>query len=443
MPRSKKPQIPPTPAKNKQVPVEPGIYLRHTGKLVVPVWDPVKGGRTYTHPDVPKGGFPGTEEGLKAARAFKERVEAEKAERARTGTAQAMCDQYAKAWPKTHPRPEESSNRVMGRNVRQFARDFEGVPMSWVSRRMARLYIHGGPVPADASPRFRAIVEGWKGTQVVEGQMVAVPHSGYKWIRAMWNDAANDEVVPRNPFAALGVSNGRGRADVVMLTGDELDQLVACAEKEWGDFGGRMIGPAIRVAAGTGMRPGELFASRWPWIDWEEDELHVKRQLDSVTREEKLPGKERRARRKTRRIPLIPMVRAALQVLREGRRTDTDLVLYTQTGVQFDQRSWWYYWDPVRRRFWKQLPASRREDIDPGFDFYELRHYFGSYLGALRGPGGEVLVSPQDIAEMLGHKDGGKLAMELYIHTDSDAARGRVKAAVLASQQRQGAAESG
>jgi integrase len=69
-----------------------------------------------------------------------------------------------------------------------------------------------------------------------------------------------------------------------------------------------------------------------------------------------------------------------------------------------------HYWPPVAR-------SVGRPDLTP----YCLRHYYGTLL-ARKG------LAPYEIAAMMGHKDGGKLAMDRYIHV-TERARQKVAAA--------------
>jgi integrase len=70
-------------------------------------------------------------------------------------------------------------------------------------------------------------------------------------------------------------------------------------------------------------------------------------------------------------------------------------------------------------RYWSML---RKLANRPGLDFYELRHAAATML-LERG------VTPWDVAQQLGHTDGGQLVMEVYGHPSEAGARSRVLAA--------------
>jgi integrase len=386
--------------------VAEGIYRRDSGRYVVPIYDPATGNKRYSHPRVPRGGFATLEE----ARAFKRWLADDREEAA----AALTCGEFARSWTRTHPRGE-STNQHNGERVRAFVRDFDGMSVRDVTPQMARLWTFGGPAPK----MLEKTVAGWKGVKRVDGELVVPSHeSNYRAVRAMFSDIVRDGVLDRSPFSALGVSEGKGRRDAVMLTAAELELLVDCAGEEWGVYGETVVGPMIAVAAGTGMRPGELRAMRWSWIDWEADAIEVRAALNDRTGKETRP-KSGRGPGHTRTVAMLPMVREALRKVPR----DAEHVFTTQNGSLLRQRTHWYYWNPVRSRFHGRLPAGRREVIPGDFDWYELRHYFGSYL-ASRG------VSPYDIADQMGHVDGGVLAQKTYIHTESEDARARVLAAV-------------
>lgn len=395
--------------------VEPGIYRRANGKLVVPIYDPATGKKRYSHPDHPRGGFPNTREGLKAARAFKRRMEREKAEAPPTAV---TCDEYAKRWPDTHPRGDRTNfdNRYA---LRPFVRDFAGVPMQHVTRPLARLWVAGGPVPRELERQAKT----WSDVERRDGQLWAKDHRWcYKVVRAMWNDARNDFGWTGSPFNALRVEGYKGRRGATMLSTGQLNRLVATAGEVWGDFGRSMVGPMIDFAAATGMRPGELYALRWPWVDWEAGEVTARKMLQARTGKEKTPKRGgANPDNPVRTIALLPRAEAALRTLREMRRTDDDHVFYVQSGKRMSQRTHWYYWAPVRKRFWERLEPGEREEIDAGFDFYELRHWFGSTLAAAG-------VSAFDIADQMGNSP--EECMRTYVHTRSEDARDRVRRAV-------------
>ena len=86
-------------------------------------------------------------------------------------------------------------------------------------------------------------------------------------VRAMFNDALDEEVVASNPFANLRLPQGRGRRDLVVLSGQELGDLADTALRTLGEYGSAFRA-CIIFAAYVGLRPAELFMLRWTDLDF-------------------------------------------------------------------------------------------------------------------------------------------------------------------------------
>jgi integrase len=188
----------------------------------------------------------------------------------------------------------------------------------------------------------------------------------------------------------------------------------------------------IEVAAWTGLRPGELFllarrpspsddeASRVNWVDFRTGEIVVDWQLNSKTRRRGIPKWDSR-----RRVALLPAAERALMSLPDDGTAEP--IFRTQRGKVFTQRTQFYYWDAIRTAFTAQLPAGhwlrqriQRDPENGNLDFYELRHFFGTKLAQ---PPGEIrAATPYEIAQQMGHKDGGQLAYARYVHLNVDVA---------------------
>lgn len=364
----------------RQVRVAEGIYRRggKNGPLYVAVWRPDKGKRGG------KEWYSGAVHGfttIPQAKAFKRRKEEE---RSVVGTSRETVASYFERWCLTeHKRSQKVTNQHNRSQVQKYADD------------------HGDKVMAEVRPvdaQRWAAENPWRAPQV----------------RAMFSDAVRDGVLDSNPFRSLKLPREihEGRRDIIVLTEEELGLLVQTAREEHGDYG-VVYGAMITVAAYTGMRPAEMYGLRWSDIDWERDELHIRRQYRSRTGEMDLPKSGSK-----RTIVLLPEAAAAFKLV--PRRADSEQVWFTRQGKPMSQRVQHYNWDPVRRAFWNKLPPGRRDDIPKDFDWYDLRHRFGTYLA-------EMGCSPYEIAAMMGHRDGGQLAMSRYIHLAEDRARRGVK----------------
>lgn len=333
--------------------------FRRGSKWVARVYDPLTKGQRHV----------GTYATRKQAKAAEAEAVARIGEQ-RPGGDESV-ESFAGRWTRDYPRPKKSTNIHNAQMVSRFAREFGERALRSVSRPEARAFAlaHPGNAPA---------------------------------VRAMYSDAVEDGLADLNPFAGLRIAKGRGRKDIVPITLPDLERLLKVAGVVWGDYGETTYRALISTAAYTGMRPGELHALEWSDIDFREGQIRVERQFSSRANEVTAVKNDRP------RTIVLPAP-AAGDLKRISR--EDPLVFLTQRGSHFTQRSHFYYWNPVRAAFGR-----------PQMDFYELRHFCGSYLADLG-------VSPMDIAVQLGHQDGGRLAQELYIHAYEDNARDRIKRA--------------
>lgn len=284
-------------------------------------------------------------------------------------------DEFAATWVERYPRAKESTNRHHSEGIRLVAKDFEGRRMDSIPRPEARQY--------------------------------ALRHVGrWKAVRAMFSDAVRDRVISENPFTNLRLPESRGRKDLVVPTDAEIETLLACAARKWKEYGIRVYGPMIELAAFTGLRPGEMYALRWTDIDFKADTLTVERQYNTHVSAFTAPKNG-----KSRTLALHPRAASAIGRMPQVREE----ICSTPQGKMFTGRVAHYYWDPIRTGLGR-----------PELDFYSLRHYFGTYLARL-GPSKGI--GPVEIAQAMGHQDGGKLAMERYIHLADIDARNTLKRA--------------
>lgn len=279
--------------------------------------------------------------------------------------------EFVERWERDFKRPRASTNRHNHYMARAFVAEFGERPMVSITRREAREF----------ALRHRGSV----GT-----------------VRALFNDALDEESVSANPFAKLRLPQSRGRRDLVVLSAGEVRDLADLSLDLFGPYG-PTFRSCVLFAAWVGLRPGELFALTWD--DVQGDEVLIRRSLGStgeVTRPKN--GRERR-------VILPPEASHALRSM--PRRADTDLVFTTSTGRRFSKTSHFYYWNVLR------AAAGRA-----GMDFYELRHFCATHLLDTCG------LSAADVAVQLGHTDGGALVMSVYGHPSEDLARERIRRAV-------------
>ena len=279
--------------------------------------------------------------------------------------------EFADRWMDDYPRTAESTTLHYRQQIRALVRDFGHLTLAQIDRPTARRWALDN-------------------------------RSSWQAARAMFSDACRDDLCEANPFTNMRIQSGRGRRDLVVPTEAEVTELVAHAAKVHKAWGERVYGPLIQFAAYTGCRPGELFGLDWRHVDRRGQTVHVERQWNP-----KLKKMTKTKNGRARTIYLTPPAAEALD-----RLPDTGSALFlSPTGSRMGGQTSHYYWHPVRCSFGR-----------PDLDFYSLRHYFGTVL-ALLGLGAP------EIAQAMGHTDGGKLALTTYIHATEQDSRAKIAAA--------------
>lgn len=417
-------------ARDKMKRVAEGVYQRN-GSYLVAVWDPgkgAKGGKEWHGPNCGPACRHAEIVDLSSAKSAKRQLEETKRHRRGRGT-ESVGD-WAARWLTVFPRIKESTNLHNAERVRAFVKDFGTLPLNALDREQLRVWVIGAPDGVDG--KLAAAAKSWSGSTVApDGRVRVASHLGSaKEVRAMLNDAAKVNLLESNPIADLRIARGRGRSDIEVLTIAELETLCDIATRQHGGFG-EYFAAMIRLAAWTGMRPGELYmtalahgtqvgAEKVNVIDRANRVIDIQWAWSSKTSRVERPKYE-----SMRKIILLPEAERALGGVSWPA---TGPIFRTQRGGHFTSRNHHYYWNPVRNAFAESLPAShwlRQRLAEQGqrgdLDFYELRHFFGTRLA--QPPGDIRPATPYEIAQQMGHKDGGQLAMERYLHVDADRTR--------------------
>jgi integrase len=311
------------------------------------------------------------------------------------GRTDETCKSFATRWPDDYVRGKrgrergESTREHNRERVRAFGVRFADRTLRSIDRQTARDWAaeHPGTVPA---------------------------------LRAMFTDAVGDGLAESNPFSRLGIEKSKGREDIIVLTVEEVDGLAAIARHHHrGRFGDEAAGLIIWQAY-TCMRPGESFAAQYAFLNG--DEYDIQRQFNSRL------GKETEPKHNSTGLIYVPD--PAQRVVRDKPRAiDAQLIFHGKRGQQLRQESWHRAWDPVRRTFANQLPATHHlrlrieADETDQLDFYELRHFGASHML------NELQLEPWIIAEQLRHTDGGALVVKLYGHPDRKKTIDRIRRA--------------
>lgn len=369
------------------------------GRPIVEVYDPVA--KRKRHVKAAKFGIepPPADASTRTLERWARRLEARAlAERdeARPSRRDETCESFAARWADdfdghTERGRSEATRLLNAERVARFARQFAGRTLRSIERTEARAFAQDNPSHVAA-------------------------------LRAMFNDAVEDRLADDNPFARLGLAQSRGRADIVVLTHEEVDDLSATARAVHGHAFGDEVAAMIQWGAYTCCRPGETFAARYSRLDG--DTYDVREQFNSRLRREAEP--------KHGSVGLIYVPEPArAAVLERPRRLADDLMFRTTTGRQFNAPSWHYTWDPVRTAFVAKLaathPLRQRLKADPRdrLDFYELRHFGAAYMLNV------LELEPWVIAQQLRQSDGGALVLKLYGHPDRRVAIERLRRAFV------------
>lgn len=314
---------------------------------------------------------PSSKRRVRTFKSFREASDWEAGEklRRRTREGDLTVALFAETWLERYPRPKRSTEVAYAQGVKGFVKQFGRVRLHDLTRHQVRLWAIGHPSQAPTA-------------------------------RTMLGDAFRDGLIGANPLAGMRLPGGRGRRDIEALSEQQVARLVECAGEVHGDWGRLVYGPMIQLAAYTGLRPGELHGLRWGDVSLRDGTLRVERQYSPKAHAFTATKNEL-----ARTVPVLPPAEDALRAIpRTGEQ-----VFFTKQGRHFTGRVSSFYWSPVRAAFG-----------DSTLDFYALRHACGSMLARMG-------LGAPEIARILGHVDGGRLALETYIHVSESEAVDKAK----------------
>lgn len=216
------------------------------------------------------------------------------------------------------------------------------------------------------------------------------------------DDEFGNRLLPSNPFSKL-VKRTTKKRDLQdeWLTDADVDDLEDKARFALADPTGELIASMIRVAAETGVRPGELFALTEDSVDRARHRLTITAAVDSHSNTVGTPKNGQ-----SREVVLSARAIAAIDAA--PRFADNEWLFQSPSGRRFVGESFRHYWRQVRA-------AAGRPDMD----FYELRHYCATRLL-------EAGVSDRDVAVQLGHANE-QLVRDVYGHPSKRRALDRVQ----------------
>lgn len=229
-------------------------------------------------------------------------------------------------------------------------------------------------------------------------------------LNTMFADARLEGIeLPDNPFSKLRIPRSKGRAGLPsdFLTREKIERLVSTAVEVHGEVAGTMFAALIATATETGLRRGELFALEWADVDLNAGNIQVERAWQERTQKIARPKNG-----VTGSVVLGPLSHEWLSKLSKQPMHPV-LCFTSKTGKPLRGNHLHYLLDPVRH-------AAGIPELTTHW----FRHYTATDL-VERG------VSYYDAAQQLRHQDGGELVRTTYSHRNTDAARERVRAALV------------
>lgn len=179
--------------------------------------------------------------------------------------------------------------------------------------------------------------------QLKEGHSVRTVGITRTVLSAALTRAMREDLVPRN-VARLVTLPTWERTDIKPWTAAEATRFLTVARQE-------RLYPAFLLLALYGMRRGEVLGLRWVDVDWDEDQLHVRQQLQQIRGELQVgPVKTNAGKRD---LPLLAPVREALNQLQattEDVETTSDLVFLSNDGNPIWPRNFVRTFQHIRER---------------------------------------------------------------------------------------------
>jgi integrase len=314
----------------------------------------------------------------KAARARKAEIELELARTGGTWTQpqRVTLHEYSERWL------DEKAATLRAQTVRGYRRTFDRdwrpafgeMPLAALTRPELKRYLAARAAGGASQNTIRNLI---------------VP------LRAMLNGAIEDGLVRENVALRLPLV-GRPQRTTEPPTPAEVAAVLAAA--------GPVAGAPIALAAGSGLRRGEVFGLRWRDVDFDSQLIRVR----SSNQDKHLVAPKTKAGER-----LVPMFGSVRRLLLEVRacspyKRSEGFVFTTETGRLVDP-DWWVY-----ANFY---PALRKAGVR--FRFHDLRHYAVSQLIA---QGANIL----QISRIAGHADPS-ITLRIYSHLMRD---GLVEAAL-------------
>lgn len=207
----------------------------------------------------------------------------------------------------------------------------------------------------------RSDVQAW----VAERSAVLAPSTMrlvYGYLATIFRAAAEDQIIPESPCRRIQLPRVE-RSRVVPLSTADVTSLIAAAPKHWS--------AALVLAAGAGLRQGEVLGLTLDRVDFLRRHVRVDRQLRTPEKGSPVFGPPK-TEASNRTVPLPDFVLDALAEHQRYWPAQPDGLMFVTAGGTGMRRQ--RFIDQV----WK--PTVRRTGLPETIGFHDLRHYYASLL---------------------------------------------------------------
>ncbi|MFI9295361.1 tyrosine-type recombinase/integrase [Streptomyces gardneri] len=259
-----------------------------------------------------------------------------------------------------------------------------------------RLYIDPSfqhrPVGKITTDEIRA----WLASDRMANLSPASRHTALGYLHSVLHKAIEDGLINRDPSSPVKVNGGKHKPIDRVLSSHEVSLLIKAAPDE--------LRPVVMLAAGTGLRLGEVLGLAAQDVDLERNLLHVRQQW--LLKQGELGPLKTESSRRT--VPLADVLVTMLRPLVESAESSSAPHLLFTLGRRVEG-------------MW----AKAIKDAGVAARFHDLRHHFASVL---IGSGADV----KAVQKILGHTSAA-MTLDTYAHYFHGTADDTVRAAIQGS----------
>jgi integrase len=257
------------------------------------------------------------------------------------------------------------------------------------------------------------MIAAWRDKRLLSGVSPRTVNLDLIALRAVFRKCLEDGLIVRNPMAKLVKLEERKPPERKFLRREQLGSLLDEALARLPDGkakyrNGELLANFLKLLAYSGAREQEALRLRWPDVDFERKQLTIGSDGDTKNS-------------KARRVDFNDTLARHLQNMARRRDPETDWLFPSPQRGERDQaaRSLRETLRMVRSavgldRFMPHRSAGEcGYQSRAGVGFHDMRHHFAS-MCVMSG------IPFRQIADWLGHQDGGVLVGKVYGHLDPD-----------------------